>query len=411
MGVPNWEERQIENENQEPLEPIGMPRKKFTWYEFFAGGGMARLGLGTRWNCTFANEWCEKKAKAYRSYFGRSPELKVRDVRSLTANDLPGRADLAWASFPCQDLSLAGSGAGLRGERSGTFAPFWKLINALADHGRKPRIVVLENVVGTITSHKGEDIATLVRTMVDTGYVVGAVVINAIHFVPQSRPRLFVIGVSSDEAIPAELLSNDYDKFWHPRSLLKAYFDWPLSVRHNWVWWNMPKPDGLRIDGLSSVVEESPKGVAWHTKQETDRLISLMSETNRRKLDFAKRARYRTTGTIYRRTRPISKRLGAKRVQRAEIRFDGISGCLRTPVGGSSRQTIIVVEGKHIASRLLSPREAARLMGVPDDYPTPNKYNDAYHLFGDGVVVPVVSWLEKHLLRPLALPRTMERVA
>jgi len=85
------------------------------------------------------------------------------------------------------------------------------------------------------------------------------------------------------------------------------------------------------------------------------------------------------------------------------VRFDQVSGCLRTPVGGSSRQVIVLVEGKRIRSRLLSPREAARLMGVPEDYPLPPNYNDAYHLFGDGLAVPVVSWLEQHLLRPMAL--------
>ena len=106
---------------------------------------------------------------------------------------LPGHADLVWASFPCQDLSLAGSGAGLAGERSGTFIPFWKLIEGLISGGRKPRVVVLENVVGTITSHGGKDFRTLIRPISNSGYLVGAVVINAVHFLPQSRSRLFVI--------------------------------------------------------------------------------------------------------------------------------------------------------------------------------------------------------------------------
>jgi len=108
-------------------------------------------------------------------------------------------------------------------------------------------------------------------------------------------------------------------------------------------------------------------------------------------------------GTLYRRTRPIIVD-GAVvgKGQRAEVRFDEISGCLRTPAGGSSRQTVLTVESGRVRSRLLSPREAARLMGVPDRYPLPGKYNQAYHLFGDGVAVPVVSWLEEHLLRALA---------
>src|SRR5437762_8997823 len=99
-----------------------------TWYEFFAGGGMARLGLREHWSCTFANEWCQKKASAYRAHFGQCDELKEDDVAKLTTQDLPGTADLVWASFPCQDLSLAGMGAGLKGDRSGTFGPFWRLM-------------------------------------------------------------------------------------------------------------------------------------------------------------------------------------------------------------------------------------------------------------------------------------------
>src|SRR5579872_6255727 len=123
-----------------------------TWYEFFAGGGMARLGLGPAWTCTFSNDICEKKASAYRAFFGESPELRVGDVAKLTTKDLPGVPDLVWASFPCQDLSLAGNGAGLSGARSGTFHPFWRLMKGMAEEGRPARIIALENVVGTLTS-------------------------------------------------------------------------------------------------------------------------------------------------------------------------------------------------------------------------------------------------------------------
>jgi DNA (cytosine-5)-methyltransferase 1 len=388
-----------------------MSSKKLNWYEFFAGGGMARLGLGSHWNCVFANEWCEKKAKAYRAYFGKSQELRVQDIRLLKTDDLPGHPDMVWASFPCQDLSLAGSGAGLRGERSGTFKPFWNLINRLIAEKRKPRVVVLENVPGTITSHKGKDFATIITTIADSGYLVGALVVNAVHFVPQSRSRLFIIAASSEEQIRTGLTSQNHSLHWHPRSLLKAYFDWSPSLRKSWIWWNLPEPPDLKVPGLSSIIEQDPSGVSWHSKEETQRLVTLMSETNGRKLRLAQGQASRKVGTIYKRTRPINKTPGAKRVQRAEIRFDDVSGCLRTPVGGSSRQVILVVEGKRLASRLLSPREAARLMGVPEDYPLPEKYNDAYHLFGDGVVVPVVGWLERHLLRPLAACKILEQVA
>ena len=133
-----------------------------------------------------------------------------------------------------------------------------------------------------------------------------------------------------------------------------------------------------------------------------------MSAPHRKKVEDALRVGGHHIGTIYKRTRPNHR---GEMAQRAEVRFDGISGCLRTPVGGSSRQTVIIVNKRGVRTRLLSPREAARLMGVPDNYPMPKGYNDAYHLFGDGVAVPVVAWLERHLLRPLAASRSLQQVA
>ncbi len=119
----------------------------------------------------------------------------------------------------------------------------------------------------------------------------------------------------------------------------------------------------------------------------------------RAKLAAAQSLGERIAGTVYRRTRNRSD--GVAR-QKAEVRFDQTAGCLRTPTGGSSRQTILLVHGDSVRSRLLSPREAARLMGVPEDYPLPERYNDAYHVFGDGPAVPAVAWLSRHLLAPLA---------
>ena len=102
-----------------------------TFYEFFAGGGMARAGLGSGWTCLFANDFDGRKGLTYQDNWGAGGELTVDDVREVTTARLPGHADLAWGSFPCQDLSLAGNGAGLKGERSGTFYPFWTIMKAL----------------------------------------------------------------------------------------------------------------------------------------------------------------------------------------------------------------------------------------------------------------------------------------
>ena len=143
-----------------------------SYYEFFAGGGMVRAGLGQGWCCLFANDFDHKKGRIYRENW-KGGELKTADVGSLTTKDLPGVANLAWASFPCQDLSLAGGGAGLKGDRSGTFWPFWNLMKGVVKENRAPRLIVLENVCGTLTSHDGKDFATICGGFQQAGYAVG----------------------------------------------------------------------------------------------------------------------------------------------------------------------------------------------------------------------------------------------
>lgn len=363
---------------------------------------MARAGLGDGWTCAFANDFDFKKAAAYQSNWG-TEGLHVGDVRLVPADRLPGTADLAWGSFPCQDLSLAGGGAGLKGERSGTFYPFWTVMNALIAEGRGPKIIALENVNGTLTSHGGTDFVAIAETFAEAGYRYGALVIDAKLFVPQSRPRLFVIGVREDVVIEAGMTSPEAVEPFHTRALQHAVSRIPEKARAGWLWWNLPTPP-LRNSCFADLVEENPSSVEWHTPAQTAKLIAQMSPVNLAKLDAAKRAGRRMVGTVYKRTRP---HLDGKMV-RAEVRFDELAGCLRTPTGGSSRQTIIVVDGKQVRSRLISARETARLMGLPEDYKLPRAYNESYHLTGDGVAVPVVRFLAQHLFEPI-LHATGER--
>lgn len=367
-----------------------------SFYEFFAGGGMARAGLGKEWECLFANDIDAKKGASYTANWGAG-HLKIEDVGKLTAADLPGRADLAWASFPCQDLSLAGNYAGLKGERSGTFWPFWRLIEALAEERRAPYAVVLENVCGALSSHGGKDFAAIGAALAGGGYRFGALVMDAVRFVPQSRPRLFIVAVHQDWTAPAGLAGTHAGPLWHPPNLAGAYEKLSHRSKEAWLWWNPPAPPP-RQSTFEDVIEDEPQGVPWHTEAETKRLLGMMSPINLEKVEKAKGAQRRMVGGIYKRTRRDE---DGKRAQRAEIRFDDVAGCLRTPAGGSSRQSIMIVEGDNIRSRLLSPREAARLMGLPDSYKLPENYNQAYHLSGDGVVVPVVRFLATHILEPL----------
>lgn len=365
------------------------------FYEFFAGGGMVRAGLGSAWECLFANDFDLKKARTYETNWD-DDALTTVDVKTLDTDDLPGQADLCWASFPCQDLSLAGAGAGLRGERSGTFWPFCELMQDLRAENRAPPIITLENVCGTLTSHDGNDFAAICKEFGDEGYRVGAVIIDAALFVPQSRPRLFIVAVDEDLDLPASVTGEPSPR-WHPDILKRAYKRLPEDAQDRWVWWSLPEPP-VRETRFSELVEDNPASVKWHTADETQTLLDMMSDVNIAKVEDAKRMGRRVVGTVYKRTRRDKK---GRKVQRAEIRFDGVAGCLRTPAGGSSRQLIVVVEGDSVRSRLMSARETARLMGLPDTYQLPENYNEAYHLTGDGVVVPAVRYLAAHLIEPV----------
>lgn len=368
-----------------------MTRPRPVFYEFFAGGGMVRAALDEAWECRFANDICPKKGASYRRNWS-AEHLRVTDVNALTPADLPGRADLAWASFPCQDLSFAGKQQGLQGARSGTFWGFWRLMQGLAQEGRKPRMILLENVAGALTSHQGEDFRAIAGALADAGYRFGPMIVDAVHFLPQSRPRLFALGVDAAMSVPPGLVCDRPQPAWHTAATLSAYNRLSDALRDAWLWWNPPAP-APRTQVLADLIEPAPEGVAWHSAAQTQTLLQMMDEVNRRKVRAAQQAGAPRVGTLYRRTRAG--------VQRAEVRFDGVAGCLRTPAGGSSRQVILVVEGSKIRSRLLSPREGARLMGLPESYELPKNYNESYHLTGDGVAVPVVKHLADGLCRPI----------
>lgn len=363
---------------------------------------MARAGLGHAWQCLFANDFDHKKSSIYRDNWG-DDVLKSGDIRNIRTSDLPHKSDLVWASFPCQDLSLAGGGAGLKGERSGTFWPFWNIIKALKKQSRAPRIIVLENVCGTLTSHGGKDFRAISAALYKAGYSFGAVVVDAALFVPQSRPRLFIIAIhGKKESLPAAVVGDVPSKLWHTRALRNAHDNLSLTAKQNWIWWTIPEPSPRTIK-FEDLIEDNPKSVSWHSPEETHRLLSMMNEVNLSKVEKAKKMRGRFVGAIYRRTRQDE---NGNKVQRAEIRFDNIAGCLRTPAGGSSRQIIMVVNGSKVKSRLISSRETARLMGLPEDYKLPQNYNEAYHLTGDGVAVPVVRHLAANIFEPILLHHT-----
>ncbi|MFZ2029784.1 MAG: DNA cytosine methyltransferase [Vitreimonas sp.] len=361
-------------------------------YEFFAGGGFARLGLEPDFACVFANDIEPAKARAYAAAFG-GDDMRVGDIWKLSTADLPGQAALAWASFPCQDLSLAGARRGLAAPRSGAFWAFHRLIEKLAAEKRAPDILALENVCGLLSSHGGADFTALVHALDGLGYRVGALEIDAAHFVPQSRPRLFIVAARS---APPALTSAGPSEPFHSPALRGVVARLPETLRKHFVWWRLPAPP-RRNTRLTDLLDDDAN-VAWNSDEQTERLLSQMSALQRARVNALREDGQRQVGAVFRRIRVEH----GERVQRAEARFDGLAGCLRTPTGGSSRQLLLFIEGQQTRSRLLAPREAARLMGAPDHYPLPDNQTAALHLVGDAVSPSAVRWLSQHLLAPLA---------
>ena len=358
--------------------------------DFFAGAGLVRLGLEPEWTCVWANDIDPRKQDVYERWFGHG-EFALGDIADVRIDALPTGVDMAWASFPCQDLSLAGRRQGMSAERSGTFWEFRRLMDNLARRGERPPIVVIENVVGLLY---GEDFSAVCEALVDLGMQFGPLVMDARRFLPQSRPRVFIVAIDAQVDCSPFAHEENRDAYpWFTKAVKKAYDQMAPPVRDYWRWWTLPEPL-MEVRPVEDLMEASPTGVEWHEPDETERLLDMMTELNLQKTRLAMDTGP-SVGFVYKRVR--------SGVQRAEVRFDGVAGCLRTPEGGSSRQIVLALDDGQARSRLLSPREAARLMGVPDHCWLPPKYNDAYRAMGDGVAVPVARWLSERLLVPLAI--------
>lgn len=380
-----------------------------TFLEFFAGAGMARIGLGPGWTCLFANDVDPLKADIYAKAQG-ARHLHLGDVGALEGRMVPRGALLAWASSPCQDVSLAGGREGLSGVRSGAFFGFWRQMEALGADA--PKLIVIENVLGLATSHAGADLGEIFRLLSEAGYWAGALAIDAGWYLPQSRPRLFVIASRSPP--PPALLARAAPVSAADRAIGNA-MAWAEAAapdaRRRLVRWRFERPVAPPPP-LAEMIEPDSACDCWHSAAKTAKLLGLMNTAHRDMVadaSVAAKTDGRTRiGAVYRRVRL---EVGG-RVQRAEVRFDGNVGCLRTAKGGSSRQFLVFCEADGaIRSRALTPREGARLMGLADDFPLPKSQTAAFHVLGDGVAVPVVRALAAQILEPLADSESAERAA
>jgi|SRR5450755_927213 DNA (cytosine-5)-methyltransferase 1 len=356
-----------------------------TFAEFFAGIGLVRMGLERHgWQVVFANDNSAQKLEMYRSQFPDAEQHFILDnINNIEATHIPA-ITMATASFPCTDLSLAGSRAGLNGEHSGTFWRFIEIIDAMRE--RRPPIILIENVVGFLNSHDGHDFETALIALNNLGYSVDSVVIDAIHFVPQSRPRMFVIGTLNT---PAHLQEPFQITDTRPKDVVK------FILKHPEIQWNIRDLPSLprRENALSAIIEDLPDNAPeWWSAERAEYLLNQMSTRHRAIADHLINRDTWTYGTVFRRMR--------NNVSTAELRVDGVAGCLRTPRGGSAKQILFKAGHGRYSARLLTPTECARLMGA-DDYKITVSRDQALFGFGDAVCVNAIEWLAQNYLAAL----------
>jgi DNA (cytosine-5)-methyltransferase 1 len=363
-----------------------------TFAEFFAGIGLVRLALeGEGWRARFANDIDPDKHATYAKNFPVG-DFVLDDINSLSANDVPS-ALMATASFPCTDLSLAGARKGLNGSESGTLWSFLGIIEKM--RSRAPKLLLLENVPGFLSSHGGRDFRDAVGKMNSLGFTCDTILLNAAHFVPQSRQRLFILGVQRDISLPYETVAHPSLLSEHPARPEQLLRTLCASSDLQWRFRRFLSSLGSSRRTLNEIMEDIPYySSLWWNGKRTFHLLSQLSDRHAAAVRRLKDSSRETWATVY-------KRMRANNI-RAEVRTDGVAGCLRTPRGGSSKQFVMRLGKGHLRVRHMTPLEYARLQGVPDSFKFDANANKALFGFGDAVCVPAVRWLVRQLINPIA---------
>lgn len=360
--------------------------------EFFSGIGLARKGMAAVGvDTVWANDIDPTKCQMYRYVWG-DDDLVEGDVFSLDPERIPD-ADIAWASSPCTDLSLAGKREGIvEGAESSAFFGFVDAIEGMGP--RRPRALVLENVTGLASSHDGRDFRAVVEAFNALGYSVDAFELNARRWVPQSRPRMFVVGLAEpiDGGGPYTSIRPDRLAWIHADRSLATHLT-PL-----------PEPPAPLASGLTALAERLDDGdPRWWDDARTRSFVASMSDVQRHRLDGLVRGDRTVARTAYRRTR------GGRPVW--EVRDDDVAGCLRTARGGSSKQAIAFLGKGSCKVRWMTGVEYARLQGAGDMDLSPFRESQILHAFGDAVAVPAVAWLVSSAVLPALTPNTEREVA
>ncbi len=337
-----------------PLEPQSRKgNAAFTFIDLFAGIGGIRIGFEAHGGrCVFTSEWNPYAQKTYLANFPDAAHAFAGDITTLDERDIPDH-DVLLAGFPCQPFSIAGVSKknslgrahGFADETQGTlFFDVARIIKA-----KQPAAFLLENVKSLVSHDKGNTFRVIKKVLEkDLGYHIHCKVIDGQHFVPQHRERILIVG------------------FREPTDF-------------SWDDLQLPK-DGPRLQSILHPQDGSEPPESHYTigpKARIDPRYTLTPNLWAYLQNYA--AKHKAAGSGF----------GTGLVD-----GDSVTRTLSARYYKDGSE-ILVSQGPRKCPRRLTPRECARLMGLPDSFKIPVSDTQAYKLIAEAAVVPMIDAVAK----------------
>lgn len=379
--VRRWEVRETEpppylsDAIRQRLLPFGDNREQsdacFTFIDLFAGIGGIRIGFEKHGgHCVFSSEWNQFAQKTYFGNFAQhSGHILAGDITMIHEDDIPEH-DVLLGGFPCQPFSIAGVSKknalgrphGFECTTQGTL--FFDVARIIAS--KRPKAFLLENVKNLISHDKGNTFKVILQTLRDElGYEVHYKVIDGMHFVPQHRERILIVGFHD-----------------------KTDFSWDEL--------ELPAKGAKKLSTILHPQDGSELAEEPYT--------------------FGLKAKVNTKYTLSQKLWDYLQAYAEKHRKAGNGFGFGLVGSEDTARTLSARyykdgSEILVSQGKRKRPRRLTPRECARLMGFPDTFKIPVSDTQAYRQFGNSVVVPVMEEVARIMSPRICTLRKAKRAA
>lgn len=404
-------------------------KKNIRVVELFAGVGGFRVGLeraSNLYNTIWANQWepsriSQDAFNCYVSHFGTNTVCSNVDI-AIAKRDVPPH-DLLVGGFPCQDYSVARTGAkGLEGKKG----VLWWEINDIVQRCN-PTYILLENVdrlIKSPASQRGRDFGVMLRCLYDAGYAVEWRVINAADYgFAQRRRRTFIFA------------------FKNTTKLFKQLSEEIINAKKTWRDWLLK--DGFfapafPVQGAASKAKEITTGINQITYNDlsdvSDKFQAILFNSGVMingeiySLEIIPKAVQPTTLRQIRETNQVDEKFflngslekwtylkGSKRINRIKpngepyvfsegsLSFpDSIDLPARTMLTSEAtvnRSSHVIEDAVTGRLRLLTPVECERINGFPDNWTNtgmPEKFR--YFVMGNALVVPVITQIGKRIL-------------